>query len=61
MELKQTWNSMTGCWEPQTNQDFIQSMNRKELAEFLQSNFVMDTEKNSFMSGLEWNIRRRNK
>lgn len=39
MELKQVWNPRTGCWEPQTNQDFIQSMNRKELAEFFAKQF----------------------
>lgn len=37
--MKQCWNNETGRWEPQTNQDYIQYLNRRELAKFFAEQF----------------------
>lgn len=37
--MKQCWSGITGRWEPQTNQDYIQNLNRRELAKFFAEQF----------------------
>lgn len=37
--IKQHWNGKTGRWESQTNQDFVQNMNRRDLAKFFANHF----------------------
>lgn len=37
--MEQCWSDITGRWEPQTNQDYIQNLNRRELAKFFTEQF----------------------